>query len=162
MNKAPSRLAPGIVGRGLMFRVLLTTGALLVAMVAGAVVGVAVRNSDTARAALSAKTKAIRAIAGRRTVDAIWNLDAKSAKASLAALAADPDYVGSELSDDHGALLAADGAKQTESGTLIVEKVPVVRDDQGQQKSVGALELRMSTARADAAIAVNSLAIMTP
>jgi methyl-accepting chemotaxis protein len=152
MDKTRSRVA-GIVGRSLMFRVLLPTGALLVAMVAGSVVGVAVKNSDTARATLSAKTKLIADIAGRGTVDAIWNLDAKLAKASLAALAADLDYVGSELSDDHGALLAADGAKQTESGTLIVEKVPVVRNDQGQQKIVGALELRMSTARADAAIA---------
>jgi methyl-accepting chemotaxis protein len=119
MDKTRSRVA-GIVGRSLMFRVLLPTGALLVAMVAGSVVGVAVKNSDTARATLSAKTKLIADIAGRGTVDAIWNLDAKLAKASLAALAADLDYVGSELSDDHGALLAADGAKQTESGTLIV------------------------------------------
>src|SRR5260370_21457040 len=97
MNKAPSRLAPGIVGRGLMFRVLLPTGALLVAMVAGSVVGVAVRNSDTARAALSSKTKLIADIAGRGTVDAIWNLDSKLAKASLPALPPAPDYVGSEL-----------------------------------------------------------------
>jgi methyl-accepting chemotaxis protein len=74
------------------------------------------------------------------------------AKASLAAFAVDPDYVGSELSDDHGASLASDGAKQGPSGALIVEKVPVIRIDQGQQKTVGTLELRMSTARADAAI----------
>lgn len=62
-------------------------------MVAGAVVGVAARNNDTARAALSAKTKRIADIAGRGAVDAVWNLDADLAKASLAALAADPDYV---------------------------------------------------------------------
>jgi methyl-accepting chemotaxis protein len=68
-------------------------GALPVAMVAGAVVGVAARNNDTARAALSAKTKRIADIAGRGAVDAVWNLDADLAKASLAALAADPDYV---------------------------------------------------------------------
>ena len=153
MNKAPSRLAAGIVGRSLMFRVLLPTGALLVAMVAGSVVGVAVKNSDTARATLSAKTKLIADIAGRGTVDAIWNLDVDLAKASLSALAADPDYVGSELSDDHGKSLATDGLKQAESGALIIEKVPVIRMDQGQKRNIGALELRMSTARADAAIA---------
>src|SRR6185437_8676879 len=33
------------------------------------------------------------------------------------------------------------------------EKVPVVRIDQGSRKNIGALELRLSTARADAAIA---------
>ena len=135
-----------------MFRVLLPIGALLVVLVAGSVTGVALKDSDAARAALSAKTKLIADIAGRGTADAIWNLDAQLAKASLAALAADPDYVGSELSDDHGALLASDGAKQGPSGELIVEKVPVIRIDQGQQKTVGTLELRMSTARADAAI----------
>jgi len=142
-----------IVARSLMFRVLLPIGALLVVMVAGSVTGVALKDGAAAREALSAKTKLIADIAGRGTADAIWNLDAQLAKASLAALAVDPDYVGSTLSDDHGAAFANDGAKQAGSGALIVEKVPVVRIDQGKQTVVGALELRMSTARADAAIA---------
>ncbi|MFZ3377820.1 MAG: HAMP domain-containing methyl-accepting chemotaxis protein, partial [Chthoniobacterales bacterium] len=114
---------------------------------------VAIMDSDTARVALSSKTKLIADIAGRGTADAIWNLDSQLAKASLAALAADPDYVGSELSDDHGKVLASDGAKEVKAGFLIVERVPVIRVEQGQQKSIGALELRMSTARADTAIA---------
>jgi methyl-accepting chemotaxis protein len=49
-------------------------------------------------------------------------------------------------------VLASDGGKEVKAGSLIVEKVPVIRVEQGQQKSIGALELRMSTARADAAI----------
>ena len=148
---SPSMIA--IFDRSLMSRVLLPIGALLVAMIAGSVAGVAVNNSHAARAALSAKTKLIADIAGLGAVDAIWNLDAQLAKASLAALAADPDYVGSELSDEHGKALAADGTKQSTFGALIVEKVPVIRLDQGRRQNVGALELRMSTARADAAIA---------
>ena len=146
-------LSRSIVARSLMFRVLLPIGALLVVLVAGSVAGVALKDSAAARTALSDKAKLIADIAGRGTADAIWNLDAQLAKASLAALAVDPDYVGSTLSDDHGAAFANDGAKQTNAGALIVEKVPVVRVDQGKQTVVGALELRMSTARADAAIA---------
>jgi len=141
------------VGRSLMYRVLLPIGALLVILVWGSVAGVALKDSAAARTALAAKTKLIADIAGRGTADAIWNLDAQLAKASLAALAADPDYVGSDLTDDHGASLASDGAKTAPSGALIVEKVPVIRIDQGKQSTVGSLELRMSTARADAAIA---------
>ena len=136
-----------------MFRVLLPIGALLIVLVAGTVVGVAVKEEETARDALTAKAKLIANIAGRGTADAIWNLDAQLAKASLAALAVDPDYVGSVLTDDHGAALASDGDKQARAGAVIVEKVPVVRIDQGKQTVVGALELRMSTARADEAIA---------
>ena len=37
-------------------------------------------------------------------------------------------------------------------GPLIIESVPVVRVEDGQQKTIGALQLRMSTARSDAAI----------
>ena len=153
MKQGSSQASFGFVRRSLMFRVLLPIGALLVVLVAGSVLGVAVKDSNAARDALSAKAKLIADIAGRGTADAIWNLDAQLAKASLAALAADPDYVGSELTDDHGAALASDGAKEAKTGALIVEKVPVVRIDQGKQKVVGALELRMSTARADQAIA---------
>ena len=146
-------LTGSFVGRSLMYRVLLPIGALLVILVWGSVAGVALKDSAAARTALAAKTKLIADIAGRGTADAIWNLDAQLAKASLAALAADPDYVGSDLTDDHGAALASDGAKTAPSGSLIVEKVPVIRIDQGKQSTVGSLELRMSTARADAAIA---------
>jgi len=150
---ALSQVSGSIVSRSLMFRVLLPISGLLLAMVVGSVIGVAVKDGESARSALSAKTKLIADIAGRGTADAIWNLDVQLAKVSLAALAADPDYIGSELSDDHGATLATDGAKETTAGALIVEKVPVTRVEQGQQKTVGALELRMSTARADVAIA---------
>ena len=153
MKQAGIRSVVGFIGHSLMFRVLLPIGLLLVLLVAGSVLGVAVKDSDSARDALSSKAKLIADIAGRGTADAMFNLDAQMAKASLAALAADPDYVGSELSDDHGNVLATDGAKEAKSGSLIVEKVPRIRVVQGQQKNIGALELRMSTARADAAIA---------
>jgi methyl-accepting chemotaxis protein len=153
LTQHPSHRRGTIVGRSLMLRVLLPVGALLVALIAAAVVGVGVKDSEAAREALSAKTKLIADIASHGTVEAIWNLDTPSAKASLAALAADPDYIGSELSDERGTVLASDGAKTASSGTLIVEKAPVIRLDGNSRKQIGALELRMSTARADAAIA---------
>jgi len=151
--RALSRSLVSVVGRSLMLRVLLPISGLLLAMVVASVIGVAVKDGDAARAALSAKTGLIADIAGRGAADAIWSLDSQLAKSSLAALAADPDYVGSELTDDHGVALATDGATQARSDALIVAKVPVTRIDQGKRKTIGALELRMSTARADIAIA---------
>ncbi|MEY9543147.1 methyl-accepting chemotaxis protein [Bradyrhizobium diazoefficiens] len=153
MMLARDRSMVGFIRHSLMLRVLLPIGTLLVVLVACSVLGVSVRDSDAARTALSAKTKLIADIAARGTADAIWNLDSQLAKASLAALAADPDYVGGELTDDHGKILASDGAREIEAGALVVEKVPVIKIEQGQRKNIGALELRMSTARADAAIA---------
>jgi methyl-accepting chemotaxis protein len=143
----------GIVRRSLMLRVLLPIAVLLVAMVAASVAGIAFKESSTARVSLGAKAKLIADIAGRGSADAIWNMDAQLAKASLAALAADPDYVGSDLADDHGKPVASDGAKTSSSGSLIVEKVSVIRVDGDQKKAIGALELRMSSVHADAAIA---------
>lgn len=161
LSQVHFRSVPGFVRSSLMYRVLLPIATLLTVMIAGAVVAIAVNNIDTARSALSSKTRLVADIAGRGTADAIWNIDAQLARASLAALAADPDYVGSELSDDHGKVLATDGGGAVTSGSIIVEKVPVIRMDQGQQKTIGALELRMSTARADAAIARDILAIIS-
>jgi methyl-accepting chemotaxis protein len=161
LSQARFRSVAGFVRSSLMYRVLLPIATLLTVMIAGAVVAIAVNDIDTARSALSSKTRLVANIAGRGTADAIWNLDAQLARASLAALAADPDYVGSELSDDHGRVLATDGVGVVASGSIIVEKVPVIRTDQGQQKTIGALELRMSTARADAAIAHDILAIIS-
>jgi methyl-accepting chemotaxis protein len=152
----PTRMPGGFIGRSLMFRVLLPIGALLVALVAGSVAGMAIEEGAAARAALGAKTKLIADIAARGAADAIWNVDAQLAKASLAALAADPDYIGAALRDDRGQVLASDGVEQAGHGALIVEKVPVVRTEQGKQSTVGSLELRMSTARADRAIAAQT------
>jgi len=135
-----------------MLRVLLPIAFLLVATVASSVTGIAFKESNTARVSLRAKAELIADIAGRGLADAIWNMDTQLAKGSLGALAADPDYVGSDLTDDHGKLVASDGAKTNSSGSLIVERVPVIRVDGDQKKSIGTLELRMSSAHADAAI----------
>lgn len=153
MQQTRFGLVANLLGRSLMFRVLLPIGAVLVAMIVGSAFGIATKNSHAARSALASKTKLIADIAGRGAADAIWNLDAQLAKAALTALAADPDYVGSELSDDHGKILATDGAGEVSFGSLIVEKVSVIWIDQGRPKEIGTLELRMSTARADAEIA---------
>ena len=146
----------GFIGRSLMFRVLLPIAALLVALVACSAAGVALEEGAAARAALGAKTKLIADIAAGGAAEAIWNVDTQMAKVSLAALAADPDYVGSALRDDRGQVLASDGAEQSREGAMIVEKVPVVRVEHGQRSTVGSLELRLSTARADRAIAAQT------
>ena len=68
-------------------------------------------------------------------------------------LAADPDYVGSALTDDKGKVLASDGSTTAKSGALITQKIAVEREEAGVKKTIGWLELRMSTARSDAEIA---------
>jgi len=143
----------------LLLRVLLPVGILMVVLVTGAIAGIAVKEIDAARSSLRDKALLIAGIAGRGSADAIWNLDPESAKASLAALAIDPDYVGSDLTDDRGKPLATDGAKSAPSGAMIVETVPVIRVDGAQQKTIGTMQLRMSTTRADAAIAHRSLVL---
>ena len=142
----------GFIRRSLMLRVLLPTSLMLAATVAALVIGIAIRESNSARASLAAKTKLIADIVSRGSADAIWNIDILTAKASLAALAADPDYVGSELTDDHGKLVAGDGDKTSPSGSLIVEKAPVIHVDGEQKRVIATLELRMSSVRSDAAI----------
>ena len=67
MKQGSSQASFGFVRRSLMFRVLLPIGALLVVLVAGSVLGVAVKDSNAARDALSAKAKLIADIAGRGT-----------------------------------------------------------------------------------------------
>lgn len=138
-----------LVRCSLMLRVLLPVGGLLVAVVAGSVIGVLIKDRETARTALSIKTKLIAEIAGRSAADILWNLDATAGRELLRALAVDPEYVGSAIIDDRGDVFVANGAQFSESGSMIAEKVRVVRNDKGQKKTVGALELRVSTALAD-------------
>ena len=141
--------AVNLVRCSLMLRVLLPVGGLLVAVIAGSVVGVVIKDRETARTALSIKTRLIAEIAGRSAADIIWNLDAAAGRELLAALAVDPEYVGSAIIDDRGDVFVANGAKSPEVGSLIAERVPVIRTDKGEKKAVGAFELRVSTARAD-------------
>lgn len=160
----------GVVRRSLLLRVLLPIVTLLGTLGAGTVAGIAVKDGETARAALADKARLIADIAARGTADAIWNVDPAMAQipsivakrrqlamASLSLLAADPDYVGSELTDESGTALASDGDAGGDagaaSGTRIAERVPVLRAIQGEPVVVGTLELRLSTARADATIA---------
>src|SRR3954447_9786850 len=99
----------GLVRRSLMVRVLLPVAVVFAATLAGLVFAVAVRESAAARASLSAKVRLTGEIAKQGAAEAVWNLDAPLAKATLSAFAADLDYVGSELADDHGGVLASDG-----------------------------------------------------
>ena len=143
----------GIVRRRLMLRVLVPIGGLLVAVITVSVAGIAIKDDAAARDALAVKTRLVASIVARGSADAVWNLDTQFAKASLAALAADPDYVGSELTDDQGKSIAVHGAATARAGSLIVERLPVIRAEGERYQTIGALELRMSTARADALIA---------
>lgn len=142
-----------VLRRSLMLRVLLPIGAMLIVIVVGAVIGVAWKDTQTAHEALAVNAKLTADIAGRGASDAIWNIDPQLAKSSLEALAANPDYVGSTLTDDKGKVLANEGGNTAAMGTLIVEKVAVKRTEGGMTKNIGALELRLSTARSDRAIA---------
>ena len=117
----------GVVRRSLMLRVLLPIGVLLIALISATVVGISMKEGAMARAALSAKARLIAGIAGRGSADAIWNLDAAFARASLAALAVDPDYVGSDLTDDHGKVLASDGANAATAGSAAPARHPQSR-----------------------------------
>jgi methyl-accepting chemotaxis protein len=143
--------------RSLMLQVLLPVGALLIVLITCAVTLVAFKDRDAARSALSAKASLTAGIAASGAAEAVWNIDGDAAQASLHALSADPDYVGSELTDDHGKTIVSDGAKAASSGAIIIENVPVVRTEHDQAKTIGTLELRMSTARADTTIAEGTL-----
>ncbi|HTH97490.1 MAG TPA: ATP-binding protein [Stellaceae bacterium] len=139
--------------RSLVSRTVMPLALVLAAITAFTAIGIAHKDNAAAREALKTKTALLAAIAGRGIATSVWNMDSAQTQASLAALSDDPDYVGSAVFDPDGRVFASHGASATDTGELIVRRVPIVQIDQGSRITVGTLVLRMSTARSDAEIA---------
>lgn len=120
--------------------------------VAGAI-GLSWSLTAQTRAAIGDRAKLSTTILSGGLASAMWNVDDQAAIAQLAALSSDPDYVGSSIRDDKGALFAKHGNPDKTGEDIFVETAPVMRIEDGKSSRLGVLEIRLSTARSESEIA---------
>lgn len=136
-------------------RLLFPLAAMLCAITAIAVWGVSDMSGREARANLEEKARLTAETLVGTAADALWNFDPSRGSVLLAALAADPDYVGSRIIDDKGQVFAEHGQTGDKDG-LITQSRPIRQGDATGGKQLGVLEISMSAKRAEDAIAVTS------
>lgn len=143
---------PTIFDRSLLARTVALICAPLLLVVAVSVV-VAIDYSDQdARRALSERARQTVALLAGGAGDALWNMDRKAAEAVLQPILTDPDFSGMRILDQDDTVFAAFGDFSAPEQGLIVER-QTLRHRQGPgELRIGALELRLATARAEAAI----------
>lgn len=142
----------------LLFRSLLPIALLLSFLILAAAVALAWRSTAAANDALMSKAKLTGQLLVRGAADALWNVDRQQAKELLSGLDADPDYIAGLLYDDQDRLFLEQKGPAT-AADAIVERLPVLRGESGKMAKVGSLELRFSTARSQAAVKAEALAI---
>ncbi|WP_029008625.1 methyl-accepting chemotaxis protein [Azospirillum halopraeferens] len=146
--------------RSLTAHVIVPIAALLVAIALCATAAAVWATMTSARDALDERARMTVTALGGGAGEALWNMDSSAAKALLAALAADPDYVGSAIRDARGAAFATDGTIRGAAAEGIVSRtLPLLRNDGGTIATIGEIELRLNTRRIERQSMDNALAI---
>ncbi|BAI74554.1 methyl-accepting chemotaxis protein (plasmid) [Azospirillum sp. B510] len=137
----------GLYRRNLMVRVLAPIAALFIVLALAAMAGVAYMNMSVARNGLADRAQMIATALAGGASEALWNMDSNAATALLAALAADPDYLGSAIKEKSGKLFAAHGGASAPSAAEILGSAPILRGDGAKAAEIGTIQVRLSTGR---------------
>jgi methyl-accepting chemotaxis protein len=127
-------------------------GLLVVSISVGLLIGAGVRNAD-AITQLSTRAQLSASIQADALAPAMWNLDAAGAQALITALARDPDYLGSIVSDDKGKVFAKHGTVDSRDGYVTASHA-IVYVSSDKQSNMGNLEVRLGKANVEHALAV--------
>ncbi|WP_298371176.1 ATP-binding protein [Azospirillum sp.] len=143
---------PTIFDRSLLARTVALICAPLLLVVAVSVV-VAINYSDQdARRALGERARQTVALLAGGAGDALWNMDRKAAEAVLQPILSDPDFSAMRIVDQDGVAFVALGDFTAPERGLIVERETLSHRMGAAEQRIGGLELRLATARAEAAI----------
>ena len=141
--------------KSIAFRLLFPLAAMLCVITTFVVLGISNMSGREARSNLEEKARLTAEILVGGAADALWNFDAKRGGVLLAALAADPDYVGSRILDAQGKVFAEHG-RHLDGKTVITQSRPILPTGEAGAKPLGTLEISMSSSRAEAGIAATS------
>ncbi|MCG5238456.1 methyl-accepting chemotaxis protein [Azospirillum doebereinerae] len=137
----------GLYRRSLMVRVIVPIATLLIAIAVGAMVSVAYMNMAAARTALSERAEVTTTVLAGGAAEALWNMDTTAAGALLAALAADPDYLGSAVKNKDGTIFVAHGRTDAKDGAVILRTAPIQRGEGAKAATIGSIEINLTTQR---------------
>jgi len=137
----------GLYNRSLMVRAMVPIAFLLVVITLAATSGVAYMAMATARTTLAERAQMMTTVAAGGAGEALWSMNPDSAGSVLAALAADPDYLGSAITDKDGRTFIAQGQTGALSDDTIVSTATLYRDAGTRAEPIGKIEVRLSALR---------------
>ncbi|KAA0594047.1 methyl-accepting chemotaxis protein [Azospirillum lipoferum] len=137
------------VGRTLAMRVVVPIALMVTIISATGIAAVVTVNREDARTALEDRAAVtVRVIAGG-LAEPLWNVDAESAAAQLAALANDPDYLGSRVLDPKGQVFAKSGDVSDGDPSVLVRRADIQRKAGTRTDKLGTVEIHLSPRRAE-------------
>ncbi|WP_372394198.1 HAMP domain-containing methyl-accepting chemotaxis protein [Azospirillum sp. HJ39] len=146
--------------RSLTAHVIVPIAALLFAIALCAAAATMWTTMTAARAALEERAQMTATALAGGAGEALWNMDSSAATALLAALAADPDYVGSAIRDTGGKAFATDGLIGGSGSDGVVTRThPIRRSENGKVTTIGEIELRLNTRRIERQTVTSALSI---
>ncbi|MGF7175905.1 methyl-accepting chemotaxis protein [Azospirillum doebereinerae] len=138
-----------LLTRTLALRVVMPIALMVTAMAGLAIAGVAAMNMSDARASLEERADVTTKVIAGGLTEALWNVDQDAARSQLAALANDPDYVGSKVMGPKGQEFTRHGKPDDGDALVLVRKAEVVRRADGKTARLGSVEIHLSAARAE-------------
>ena len=148
MKRDLRRLRPGAAGRAILMVCGLATASLL-----GLAGWQLAERMAEARTALLTRAEGVAGVTAAATAEALWNLDTSQVEGIGRALKADPDFLALRVKDERGGQFAETG--QPEAPGSLRASAPVLREGRG----IGTVEIWLSPARAEAALAKQVTAI---
>ncbi|ALG73030.1 chemotaxis protein [Azospirillum thiophilum] len=150
--------------RSLTAHVIVPIAALLFAIALCAAAATMWTTTTAARTALEERARMTATALAGGAGEALWNMDTSAATALLAALAADPDYVGSAIRDTGGKAFATDGTIDGSgsgegAGSVVRRTHPIRHNENGKATTIGEIELRLSTQRIEQQTVTSALSI---
>ncbi|MBP2293710.1 methyl-accepting chemotaxis protein [Azospirillum rugosum] len=138
-----------LLGRTLALRVVVPIAVMVTAISCAGIAAVVAMNRGDARIALEDRASVtVRVIAGG-LAEPMWNVDKESAAAQLAALANDPDYVGSRITDPKGKVFASSGDLSAADSSNLVRRADIQRGSGSRVETLGTVEIHLSPRRAE-------------
>ena len=140
---------PQRVGRTLAMRVVVPIALMVTVISWIGIAAVVTMNREDARAALEDRAAVTVLVIAGGLAEPLWNVDQDSAAAQLAALANDPDFVGSRVLDPKGEVFARSGDVSATDPALLVRRADILRKSGARVDRLGAVELHLSPRRAE-------------
>jgi diguanylate cyclase (GGDEF)-like protein/PAS domain S-box-containing protein len=134
-----------------MFRVVAPVAVALVLLIAGLLAAMAWLSARDIRANLADRARLTVSMLSHGVTPLAWDLDWMAVDRVLASLNADPDYVGSIVWDDQGAMVASNGDPSRTGKTIVRQAADLTYiDSLGHRYPIGRVAISLQTDRVEA------------
>ncbi len=136
-----------LIRSSILAKALLGMGAIASGMMATTVAWVYLTTAGQATQSLTERAELTAQVVADSAAIALWSIDTGQGAALLEALNADPDYLGSRITDDRRTVFATKGDLSGSADRIVIRR-PIQYDT--PVRTIGEIEIHLSTARLEA------------